>query len=216
VNANVKLNQRIHEIEGVDSVFVYPNMGDGGCATGAAMLAFESKLETQLDNAYLGPEYTDAEIEAALSSNKLPVARVTDIEDKVGALLSQNHIVARFNGRMEYGPRSLGNRSVLYPAQDAKVNLWLNHQLGRTEFMPFAPAVLASEANNLFHNTEGCERTAEYMTITFDCTDFMVNNCPAAYHRLLIPALTCTKNQLYVHQKMQSEHFCWAISIIWQ
>jgi len=208
VIANVKLNQRIYEIEGVDSVFVYPNMGDGGCATGAAMLAFENKFKTQIDDVYLGPDYTDTEIEAALINNNLPITRLDNIEDKVGELLSQNHIVARFNGRMEYGPRSLGNRSVLYPAQDAEVNLWLNHQLGRTEFMPFAPAVLASEANKLFHNIEGCERTAGFMTITFDCTDFMVNNCPAAVHidRTARPQFVTEESNLSFHKILTSYH----------
>ena len=183
VNANVKLNQRIHEIDGVESVFVYPNMGDGGCGSGAAMLAFDkSVFGKTIDNVYLGPDYTDVQIEEALKKENLEYERPDSIEDKVGELLTNNHIIARFNGRMEYGPRALGNRSVLYPAQDPKVNLWLNHQLSRTEFMPFAPAALASEAPRMFKNMEGCEKTSEFMTVTFDCTDFMVEKCPAAVH----------------------------------
>jgi carbamoyltransferase len=83
---------------------------------------------------------------------------------------------------MEYGPRALGNRSILYPAREPEVNQWLNHQLGRTEFMPFAPAALASEAQRLFKNLSGCEKTAEFMTITFDCTEEMRRLCPAAVH----------------------------------
>lgn len=183
VNANVKLNQRIHEIDGVDSVFVYPNMGDGGCATGAAMLAFdESARRSMVDNVYHGPSYSETDIENELNANELHFEKPDCIEDVVGELLSKNHIVARFNGRMEYGPRALGNRSVLYSAHDPKVNLWLNHQLGRTEFMPFAPAVLDSEKYNLFLNCEGCEKTSQFMTITFDCTDVMAQKCPAAVH----------------------------------
>jgi carbamoyltransferase len=104
------------------------------------------------------------------------------MEDRVAGLLAENAIVGRFMGRMEYGPRALGNRSVLYPASDPRVNQWLNHQLGRTEFMPFAPAALASEAPRLFKNLGGCEHTAEFMTITFDCTDEMIRLCPAAVH----------------------------------
>ena len=70
VNANVKLNQRIHECDGVNSVFVYPNMGDGGCGTGAALLAFEqeSLARKSLENAYLGPDFSDQEIEDALKA----------------------------------------------------------------------------------------------------------------------------------------------------
>jgi carbamoyltransferase len=83
---------------------------------------------------------------------------------------------------MEYGPRALGNRSIFYPAHDPEVNQWLNHQLGRTEFMPFAPAVMAEHAHRLFHNLAGCEKTAEFMTITFDCTEEMKSLCPAAVH----------------------------------
>ena len=183
VNANVKLNQRIHEIDAVESVFVYPNMGDGGCATGAAMLAFGNECQpAEIDNVYLGPEYTDAQIETALTDAQLEFEKPDSIETVVGELLSKNQIIARFNGRMEYGPRALGNRSILYSAQDPEVNLWLNHQLGRTEFMPFAPVVLDSEFDNLFLNSGGCEKTSEYMTVTFNCTDLMAEKCPAAVH----------------------------------
>ena len=184
VNANVKLNQRIREIPGVQGIFVYPNMGDGGCGTGAAMLAFghDKVVRGPLDNVYYGPDYSDDEIRSALQAEKLELERCDDVEERVGELLANDAIIGRFNGRMEYGPRALGNRSVLYPAKDPEVNQWLNQQLGRTEFMPFAPAVLAEAAPRLFHNLEGCEKAAEFMTVTFDCTDTMKQLCPAAVH----------------------------------
>jgi carbamoyltransferase len=183
VHANVKLNQRIREIDGVDGVFVYPNMGDGGCGTGAAMLTFaRAAFRDSIANVYYGPDYNRAEIEGALRRADLQFQCVDDIEDRVAQLLAEDCIVGRFNGRMEYGPRALGNRSVLYPARDPEVNQWLNKQLGRTEFMPFAPAALASESHRLFKNISGCEKTAEFMTITFDCTDEMARLCPAAVH----------------------------------
>jgi len=184
VHANVKLNQRLRELEGVEQVFVYPNMGDGGCGSGAAMLVFDRKLfgGQPLGNVYYGPDYSESEIANALRLENLAFERLPDIEDRIAQLLTEDHIVGRFNGRMEYGPRALGNRSVLYPAREPEVNQWLNHQLGRTEFMPFAPAALASEAGRLFKNVTGCEKTAEFMTITFDCTDDMMRMCPAAVH----------------------------------
>jgi carbamoyltransferase len=184
VNANVKLNQRIHECDDVDSVFVYPNMGDGGCGTGAALLALpsESQPTAALSNAYLGPDYGPDAIKAALDDEELIYEAHDDVESAIADLLVHNRIVARFNGAMEYGPRALGNRSILYPAQDPEVNLWLNHQLGRTEFMPFAPAALAEEAPRLFKNIKGCEKTAQFMTVTFDCTEEMKRMCPAAVH----------------------------------
>ncbi|MBY0514484.1 MAG: hypothetical protein K2P78_11300 [Gemmataceae bacterium] len=184
VHANVKLNQRIREIPGVEAVFVYPNMGDGGCGTGAAMLAFghERMPKEGFDTVYFGPDYTEADIRAALDADGLKYERHDDVEERVAGLLAENAIVGRFNGRMEYGPRALGNRSVLYPAREPEVNQWLNKQLGRTEFMPFAPACLASAAPRLFKNLTGCEKTAEFMTVTFDCTDEMKRHSPAAVH----------------------------------
>jgi carbamoyltransferase len=185
VHANVKLNQRILEVPGVEGVFVYPNMGDGGCATGAAMLAYGTdRLESRaLPDAYLGPEYTDREIQEAIEEAGLAYQRLDHVEERIAILLADNAIVARFAGRMEYGPRALGNRSILYPARDPQVNQWLNEQLGRTEFMPFAPAVLAEEAHNLFQGVrKNSLKTAEFMTITFDCTDRMKKHSPAAVH----------------------------------
>jgi carbamoyltransferase len=183
VHANVKLNQRLREIGGVDEIFVYPNMGDGGCGTGAAMMAFDPAMRWgPLGNVYYGPDYTNQEIADALARNGLPAEHVANLEEKVAELLAQDAIIARFNGRMEYGPRSLGNRSVLYPPKDPAVNQWLNQQLGRTEFMPFAPAALVSEAPKLFRNLKGCEKAAEFMTVTFDCTEEMKLKCPAAVH----------------------------------
>jgi carbamoyltransferase len=184
VHANVKLNQRLREIPGVEGVFVYPNMADGGCATGAAMLVFDRSVVSgrPLDNVYYGPEYSEADIAAALRRAELPCQRTENIEDRVAALVAENCIVGRFTGRMEYGPRALGNRSILYPASDPEVNQWLNQQLGRTEFMPFAPAALMSEAGRLFKDLEGSAKTAEFMTITYDCTPEMTRLCPAAVH----------------------------------
>lgn len=185
VHANVKLNQRLREIPGVNSIFVYPNMGDGGCGTGAAMLTFGHEIMKKagpFDTVYFGPEYTEAKIRAALDAEKLQYERFDEPEERTAELLADNHIVGRFAGRMEYGPRALGNRSVLYPAKEPEVNQWLNHQLARTEFMPFAPSCLAEFAPQLFHNVKGCEKTAEFMTITFDCTDWMKAHSPAAVH----------------------------------
>ncbi|QDS96362.1 Decarbamoylnovobiocin carbamoyltransferase [Roseimaritima multifibrata] len=186
VHANVKLNQRIFEIDEVESVFIYPNMGDGGCGSGAAMLAFEDQMpqSSPLPNAYLGPDYSDKEIRSALEAESLTFEDCgADLERRVAEVLADDGIVARFNGRMEYGPRALGNRSILYPAKDPAVNQWLNDQLGRTEFMPFAPSVLAEDAPSLFVNMgPGCAKTSEFMTVTFDCTEAMKQHSPAAVH----------------------------------
>lgn len=183
VIANVKLNQRIYEIDGVEELFVYPNMGDGGCATGAAMLVSAANGEKPtFKTAYLGPEYSDDEIKAALEEAGLVYENINYAPDAVAALIKDGNVVARFDGRMEYGPRALGNRSILYHGQDVGVNKWLNKRLGRTEFMPFAPVVLAEDADRYFHNAKGVMDTGEFMTVTLDCKDPMMNDCPAAVH----------------------------------
>jgi carbamoyltransferase len=159
-------------------------MGDGGCGTGAAFVAcLESGIRPEkVESVYLGPEYSDEEIERCLLEAGLHYRRLEDPEPEIASELAKNRIVARFNGRMEYGPRALGNRSVLYQAREPEVNLGLNHQLGRTEFMPFAPAALQESTRELFEHLEGGERTAEFMTITFDCTPKMCSESPAAVH----------------------------------
>ena len=184
VLANVKANQRLFEIPGVDKIFIHPNMGDGGCCVGGALLVEARRgLEPRrLDDVYLGPEYSRRDMLAALEEAGLEIEEPPDLERRVAELLARRNIVGRFAGRMEYGPRALGNRSILYEAGDPAVNRWLNQQLQRTEFMPFAPICLYEAREQCFRNVHGAEHAAELMTITFDCTDWMAETCPAAVH----------------------------------
>lgn len=183
VTANVKMNQRIHEIDEVENTFVYPNMGDGGCGTGLALLwsAKGQSLPTYHD-VYYGPGYTPAEIEAELQRAGLRYERPSDLVGEIARRVHAGEVIGRFGGRMEYGPRALGNRTILYHAREPEVNQWLNKRLGRTEFMPFAPVTLWEAREKCYLNLEGAEHAAEFMTVTFDCTEFMRQNCPAAVH----------------------------------
>ncbi len=131
---------------------------------------------------FLGPGFSEDEIVAALKRAQLPFTHYSVIEPKLAMLLAAGKVVARFDGRMEYGPRALGNRSILYHAKEPAVNQWLNQRLGRTEFMPFAPATLAEKRADCYLNTCGGEYAAEFMTLTFDCTDEMKRDSPAAVH----------------------------------
>lgn len=190
VFANVKLNQRVHNLERVQSIFIHPGMGDEGLATGAALLKcfqlckekgapFEFK---EIENVYLGPEFSESEIENAIKASGQPYNYHKNIEERIAALLADGKIVARFAGRMEYGPRALGNRSILYHTTDIKVNDWLNKRLKRTEFMPFAPVTLKEYVGQCYKGVSGAEVPARFMTITFDCTEWMKKNCPAVVH----------------------------------
>ncbi len=183
VTANVKLNQRIFEIDGVNHLFVYPNMGDGGCGSGAAMYhSWQGGVKESISSAYYGPDFSEHEIAAELKKAGLETTKPENYAADVAKLIHAGNVVARFDGRMEYGPRALGNRSIMYHAKEPDVNQWLNHRLGRTEFMPFAPVTLYEARERCYHNIKGAEHTAEFMTVTFDCTEQMKQQCPAAVH----------------------------------
>jgi carbamoyltransferase len=179
--ANVKLNQRILEIPEVDTVFVYPNMGDGGLAAGAA-LALSAVSPHELSNVYLGRDFGELECERTLQMSGLPYTRPDDLADQVADALVDGKVVARCAGRMEWGPRALGNRTVMFKPDDPAVNQWLNDKLHRTEFMPFAPVTLWEERERCYIGLEGGEDAARFMTVCFDCTDEMKAMSPGVVH----------------------------------
>jgi carbamoyltransferase len=160
-------------------------MGDDGTSAGGG-LYWESRqrpLEpAPLRDVYLGNELTEQAIERAVETSGLPYERLGDIDRQVGALVAEGRVVARVQGASEYGPRALGNRSILCSAADQRINQWLNERLGRTEFMPFAPITLWEHRQACYQRLEGAEHAARFMTITFDCTDYMRRVSPAAVH----------------------------------
>ena len=83
---------------------------------------------------------------------------------------------------MEYGPRALGNRTILYQATDITVNHWLNKRLRRTEFMPFAPAILQERAKHYYREYPASRYSAEFMTITYNVTERCKKEAPAIVH----------------------------------
>lgn len=190
VAANVRMNQRINEIAEVNDFYVFPAMGDDGLAVGAAYHLWAERYPEAVErtspyqpmNMYLGTGFSNAEIEAALKSSGVAYRRVRDIEKHVAKLLADGAVVARFTGQMEFGPRALGHRSILYQTTDSTVNDWLNKRLSRTEFMPFAPITLAEYTDQCYLGINGAARAARFMTVTFSCTDWMKKNCPAVVH----------------------------------
>ncbi len=192
VFANVRLNQKLSELDEVKDVFIYPHMGDGGLAVGSALafqthpLFIKNSSDTPrpiaLDSIYLGSRYPDNEIEDVLTSSGLKFKKSNNIEVEIAELLAQGKIVARFNGAMEYGPRALGNRSVLYQATDESVNEWLNEHLGRSEFMPFAPVILEGFEKKYFMHVDSKISSLPYMTIACNVSDEYKRIAPAVVH----------------------------------
>ena len=189
--ANVKLNQRLFELDRVDGIFIHPNMGDGGNALGSAFLTYMTHAakkdgycasKFKLEDVYLGPEFSNEEIETELKKRELTYWYCENIEEIIAEKVAKFEIVGRFNGRMEYGPRALGNRSILANPTDTTINTILNKRLRRTEFMPFAPSVLCEDAQAYFQLTDGNLRAAEFMTVTCDVHPSKRKLIPAVCH----------------------------------
>ena len=182
VMANVKINHVLSKKLSSKSVFIFPNMGDGGLSVGAAF-AIKGKIHKPLSNVYLGRSFSDKNIIKALNKKRsLEWKKPKNLEKEVALLLKLGKVVARFDERMEFGPRALGNRSILYFCNDVTVNDWLNKKLNRTEFMPFAPICLYEDADLYFNLREGEKHACQFMTMVAIATKKMKNECPAAVH----------------------------------
>ncbi|MBM3345047.1 MAG: hypothetical protein FJY55_00880 [Betaproteobacteria bacterium] len=190
VFANVKLNQRIAALPEVDSIFVFPAMSDTGNAVGAVLLDLMARnLDALADNpplrdVYWGPSYTDVEIAVAFARAGLKATRLDEaaLIERSARAIHDGRIVGWFQGRMEFGPRALGNRSMLARPTEGRINDWLNQRLERSEFMPFAPSVLAERADEIFIGVGKARHTAEFMTVTFDVRPEWRKRIPAVVH----------------------------------
>lgn len=184
---NVKLNFELSKLSQVEKLYVFPCMGDGGNAVGGAIHVAVEKFGQQhynLPHVYLGSAYSDADIMSELDRHQVVYQKVTRDEriDRVARAIADNKVVGWFQGRMEYGPRALGARSILASATDATINDSLNQRLDRTEFMPFAPVVRDESAPGCFVDWDETHVASRYMTTCYDCTDFLRERCPAVVH----------------------------------
>ncbi|MEU7580345.1 carbamoyltransferase C-terminal domain-containing protein [Streptomyces sp. NPDC041068] len=188
VFANVKLNQRIFDAAGVDDVYVMPPMGDGGLPLQAAVVVSHRRTGKRptAPSMALGPDATIsmAQLDEILREYPaLSVRRIDDgMEKTVIEALADGQVVGTFRGRMEFGPRALGNRSVLYRTDDASINDWLNARLNRTEFMPFAPITAEELGADCYVGWSREHVSARFMTITYDCYEQFSKSCPAVVH----------------------------------
>ncbi len=185
VVANVRLNRVLGLLPGVREVHVHPAMSDEGLSFGAvaAHLADRGELRPiRLDSVFLGPGFDDGAAVEALGSAGLPHRRMDDPAEVPARLLAGGHVVARCTGRLEYGPRALGNRSILVRPDDPTVNDWLNGRLRRTEFMPFAPMTRWEDAGACYTDMEPFLDPLRFMTVAVDATDEMRRLCPGAVH----------------------------------
>lgn len=185
VFSNVKLNQRILALPEIEDIYVHPNMGDGGLSTGAAFEVYarlHGGMRPELGQVYLGTEINRENALQALQKLGVRYEEPDNLAQAAARLLADGKVVARADGKMEYGPRALGNRTVMAPCHDASINQWLNKKFARTEFMPFAPVVLEEHAKEYFPDWHESHVAARFMTITYDASDIAQRNIPAAVH----------------------------------
>jgi len=178
-------------------IFIQPAAGDAGGALGAALSAYHIYYKksrpilapTALDHmqaSLLGPEYSDLAIRLVAKKFKAPFTHYTTNEtlcSAVAELIAKGKVVGWFQGRMEYGPRALGNRSILgdarNPAMQKKLNLKIKY---RESFRPFAPSVLAEDAVNYFD----CDKASPYMLLVADVCEKRRKSLPENYHNLAL------------------------------
>jgi len=190
--ANLRLNKAINDLEEVDKIFIHPAMGDDGLAVGAA-LAIYSRYNNniqipKIETIYLGDHFNEEEIINALTKfNRNKNLRIRDIEGSIPQVISeklvQGKVIGIFRERMEYGPRALGNRSILYRADKKDAKDILNKRKQRPWYQPVCPTILEEFAPSFIAGySEKNSYPAKFMTMLFNATENLKNMCPAVVH----------------------------------
>jgi carbamoyltransferase len=185
---NVKANKVIRELEHVEDTFFYPACDDGGTPVGAALEAYHEFCERDglkpehhvIGPIYYGTEFSDEEVVAALKAKGLwkRAQKVDGLDAHVGELVASGKIVGRFRGGTEWGPRALGNRSILADPRDLRVVKRINAAIKQRDFwMPFAPSILEERTADYLREP----RPARYMIEAFDTTN-QASELAAALH----------------------------------
>lgn len=183
VALNVKLNQRIIALPYVRELFVQPAASDAGTAIGAATFVANELGESpaKLEHVYLGPSYTSDQCIAACRACKHHPKWVLlkDAPVRAAELLAAGNPVAWFQGRMEFGPRALGNRSILGDPGSARIADRINAQIKyRERWRPFCPSMLDRVAADILQT----DHPSPYMTFTFDVAESWKSRIPEVVH----------------------------------
>lgn len=175
-----------------DEIYIQPAAGDAGGAVGAALAAhfiyFENKrkvvLPDGMNGTFLGPEFSETEIEHAAKTFKakyIKFDKLDDLIERVAQIIADGNVVGWFQGRMEFGPRALGNRSILGDARNSEMQLKLNLKIKyRESFRPFAPSVLADDCSTFFD----LAKPSPYMLLVANVSTNHLCNLPENYFDL--------------------------------
>ncbi len=177
------MNARLRDKGPFKEIWVQPAAGDAGTALGAALWIDAQEHSTSsrsfyMDHAFLGPAFSDDEIEQFLHWSKLPYRRSKNLADEVANMLVQDKIIGWFQHRMEFGPRALGARSILASPLHASMQVRLNEIKDREDFRPVAPVVLEEEAAHWFENAG----KSPFMLFVYDVLPEKAEYIPAVRH----------------------------------
>ncbi|MCF6159098.1 MAG: carbamoyltransferase [wastewater metagenome] len=185
VALNCVMNAYLRNKGPFKNIWAQPAAGDAGTALGAALWVdarerkgINGKKEYVMEHSFLGPAYSDYEIREFLSRSKLPYRRLMDHAEEVTDLLVQDKVIGWFQGRMEFGPRALGARSIIASPLKACMQDRLNEIKDREDFRPVAPVVLEEEVSCWFVNG----RVSPFMLFVYDVQPDKMNLVPAVCH----------------------------------
>ncbi len=168
---NSLANKKLHESNLFDNIFIPYAPGDGGGSIGAALYALKKNTNINLSNLsspFIGPSFSNDEIKKIISNNQEInnfkceiIENKNDLYNIIAQYIFDNKIIGHFNGKMEFGARALGNRSILANPCNPNIKDIINSKIKRREsFRPFAPAILYENKNEWFENT----KLNEYMS----------------------------------------------------
>lgn len=183
VALNCVMNAVIRDKGPFKNIWVQPAAGDAGTALGAALWVDVQQRKTNersfvMEHAYWGPEYTDEEIEAFLKWTKVSYRRLNNVAKEAAQILAQDKVIGWYQGRMEFGPRALGSRSILASPIHAEMQARLNDIKDREDFRPVAPVVLEEDAPEWFNDAS----YSPFMLFVYDVNDDKADNIPAVRH----------------------------------
>lgn len=183
VALNCVLNAVIRDKGPFQNIWVQPAAGDAGTALGAALWTDtqERKIDKRdfnMQHAYWGPDYEDEEIEAFLKWTKVPYKKLTDVAKETADLLAHDKVIGWYQGRMEFGPRALGSRSILASPINPTMQARLNEIKDREDFRPVAPVVIEEDAPEWFENAS----YSPFMLFVYNVKPDKADRIPAVRH----------------------------------
>ena len=198
VALNCPTSSAIEKMEEVDRVFVQPAANDGGISLGAAIKgAIDMGDDVRIEMIpYLGPEYSSEDIKKALKEKEYDYQEFDNIEEVIARLLAEGKIVANYQGRLELGPRALGNRSLLASPEKYEMLVRMNELKGREVWRPLAPGVLYDHQTECFDS----DIFSPHMTKNFNVLNEMKNRLEAITHvdgTARIQSVTREYNELF-------------------